>query len=104
MGATSEPLSEEIVGKSVDLKQCVFLLHIHEGTPIKSHIAEFFSIINDQYKIEVKIEDEDQIFYHVLYLLYIRTLGKLSTMEASQHSRSMRSRSICSTRTKLIPS
>jgi len=33
---------------------------MHEGTPIKSHIAEFFSIINDLDKIEVKIEDEDQ--------------------------------------------
>jgi len=29
-------------------------------TPIKSHIAEFFSIINDLDKIETKIEDEDQ--------------------------------------------
>ena len=33
---------------------------MHEGTPIKSHIAEFFSIINDLDKIEVKIEDENQ--------------------------------------------
>jgi len=33
---------------------------MHEGTPIKSHIAEFSSIINDLDKIEVKIEDEDQ--------------------------------------------
>ena len=33
---------------------------MHEGTPNKSHIAEFFSIINDLDKIEVKIEDEDQ--------------------------------------------
>jgi len=29
---------------------------MHEGTPIKSHIAEFFSIINDL----DKIEDENQ--------------------------------------------
>ena len=29
---------------------------------IKPHIAEFFSIINDLDKIEVKIEDEDQVF------------------------------------------
>ena len=34
--------------------------------PIKSYIAEFFSIINDVDKIEVKIEDEDQ----ALLLLY----------------------------------
>ena len=27
------------------LKQRLFLLRMHEGTPIKSHIAEFFSII-----------------------------------------------------------
>ena len=43
------------------LKQCLFLLRMHEGTPIMSHIAEFLSIINDLDKIEVKIEDEDQI-------------------------------------------
>jgi len=39
---------------------------MHEGTPIKSHIAEFFSIINDLDKIEVKKENEDQ----ALLLLY----------------------------------
>ena len=33
---------------------------MHECTPIKSHVAEFSSIINDLDKIEVKIEDEDQ--------------------------------------------
>ena len=33
---------------------------MYEGTPIKSHIAEFFSIINDLNKIEIKIENEDQ--------------------------------------------
>jgi len=33
---------------------------MHKSTPIKSHIAEFFSIINDLDKLEVKIEDEDQ--------------------------------------------
>ena len=37
------------------LKQHHFLLRMHEGTPIKSHITEFFSIINDLDKIEVKI-------------------------------------------------
>jgi len=42
------------------LKHRLFLLRMHEGTPIKSHIAEYFSIINDLDKIEVKIEDEDQ--------------------------------------------
>jgi len=35
---------------------------MHEDTLIKSHIAEFSSIINDLNKIEVKIEDEDQAF------------------------------------------
>ena len=39
---------------------------MHEGTPIKSHIAEFSSITNDLDKMEVKIEDEDQ----ALLLLY----------------------------------
>ena len=33
---------------------------MHEGTPITSHIAEYFSIINDLDKIKVKIEDDDQ--------------------------------------------
>jgi len=42
------------------LKQRLFLLRIHEITPIKSHIAEFLSIINDLDKTEVKIENEDQ--------------------------------------------
>ena len=42
------------------LKQCLFLIRMHEGTPIKSHIAEFFSIINDLDKIEVKLKDENQ--------------------------------------------
>ena len=34
---------------------------MYEGTPIKSHIVEFFSIINNLDKIEVKIENEDQV-------------------------------------------
>ena len=33
---------------------------MQEGTPIKSHIAEFTSIINELDKIEVVVEDEDQ--------------------------------------------
>ena len=42
------------------LKQRLFPLRMHEGTPIKSHITEFFFIINDLDKIEIKIKDEDQ--------------------------------------------
>ena len=42
------------------LKQRLFLLRMQEGTPIKSHIAEFTSIINELDKIEVVVEDEDQ--------------------------------------------
>ena len=61
MGATSGPLSEEVVGKSVDSEAVFFSLHMHEGTPIKSHITKFFSIINDLDKIKVRIKDEDQI-------------------------------------------
>ena len=52
---------------------------MHEGTPIKSHIVKFFSIINDLDKREVKIKDENQC---ILYLLHIRALGKVSFMEA----------------------
>jgi len=33
---------------------------MHEGTPVKSHITKFSSIINDSDKIEVKIEDKDR--------------------------------------------
>ena len=65
MGATSGPLSEEVIGESVDSEQHLFLLHMHEGTLIKCHTAKFFSIINDLDKIEVKIEDKD----HALPLL-----------------------------------
>jgi len=46
---------------------------MHEGTPIKFHIAEFFSIINDFNKIEVKIEDEDQA---LLLLCFLSSLYK----------------------------
>jgi len=38
----------------------LFLLYMHESTPIKFHIAEFTSIINELDKIEVKIEDKNQ--------------------------------------------
>ena len=34
---------------------------MHESTPIKSHIAEFFSIIDDLDKIELKIEDDQTL-------------------------------------------
>jgi len=42
---------------------------MHEGTPIKSHIAEFTSIINELDKIEVKIEDEDKTLLLLCSLL-----------------------------------
>ena len=42
---------------------------MHEGIPIMSHIAEFFSIINDLNKIEVMIEDEDQVLLLLCFLL-----------------------------------
>jgi len=69
------------------LKQHLFLLCVHESTPIKSYIVEFFFIINDLDKIEVKIENEDHLYYCVLYFLHIRALGKLSSMKASQQLR-----------------
>ena len=52
---------------------------MHEGKPIKSHIVEIFSIINDLGKIEVKIEDEDQ----ALLLLYSLPSSYKSFREAS---------------------
>jgi len=42
---------------------------MHKGTPIKSHIAEFSSIINDLDKIKVKIKDEDQALLLLCSLL-----------------------------------
>ena len=51
---------KKLLANRLILKQRLFLFRMHEGTPIKSHIAEFFSIINDLDKIEVKIEDDDQ--------------------------------------------
>ena len=84
------------------LKQHLFLLRMHEATPIKSHIAEITSIINELDKIDVKIEDEEPaILLLFLYLLQTRALDKLSSMKANQLSRSVRSRSIQSTKTKL---
>ena len=44
---------------------------MHKGTPIKSHIEEFFSIINDLDKIEVKIENEDQASITVFFTFFI---------------------------------
>ena len=41
---------------------------MHEGTPIKSHSIEFFSIINNLDKTEIKIEDEDQALLLPCYL------------------------------------
>jgi len=50
------------------LKQRLFLLRMHKGTPIKSHTAEFSSIINDLDNINVKIEDEDQALLLLCFL------------------------------------
>ena len=60
LGATSGPLSEEVIGVSADSEEMSLFLRMYEGTLIKSHIVEFSSINNDLDKIEVKIEDEDQ--------------------------------------------
>jgi len=50
---------KKLLANRLILKQRPFLLRMHEGNPIKSHIVEFFSIINDLDNIEVKIEDEN---------------------------------------------
>ena len=43
------------------LKQRLYLLHMSEGTSVKSHIDQFSSSIMDVSNIDVKIDDEDQI-------------------------------------------
>ena len=59
-----ERLQDHYLKKSLTnrliLKERLFLLRMHEGTHIKSHIAEFSFIINDLDKIEVKIENKNQ--------------------------------------------
>ena len=50
------------------MKQYLFLLRMHEGTPIKSHIKKIF-IIYDLDMIEIKIEDENQALLLLYYLL-----------------------------------
>jgi transposase InsO family protein len=42
------------------LKKRLYNLRMNEGTPIKSHLDEFNSIIMDLKNVEVKIDDEDQ--------------------------------------------
>ena len=69
MEATLGPLSEEVIGELVDSEAAFFLLRMHEGTPIKSHIVEFSFIINDLDKIDVRIEDEHQALLLLCYLL-----------------------------------
>jgi len=54
---------------------------MHEGAPIKSQITEFFSIINNLDKTEVKTENEDQ----VLLLLFSLTFSYKSFKEAIIH-------------------
>ena len=60
MEATSESLSEEVVGESIDSKTpSLSSPHARRYTYQVSH-CKIFSIINDLNKIEIKIEDEDQ--------------------------------------------
>jgi len=61
---------KKLLANQLILKQRLFLLCMHEGTPIKFHNAESFSIINDLDKIEVKIEDEDQTLLLLCFLPY----------------------------------
>ena len=65
MGSTSWSLSEEVIGESADFEIVSFSsLYVWKYT---YHITEFTSIINKLDKIEVKIEDENQ----VLLLLFL---------------------------------
>ena len=50
------------------LKLRLYTLHMAEGTSISDHIAEFTSILNDLGKLDVKIEDEDQVLLLLCYL------------------------------------
>jgi len=44
---------------------------MHDSTPIKSQIAEFFSIINDLDKIEVRIK---HFFITVFFTFFVQEL------------------------------
>ena len=44
------------------LKQHLVILHMAEGTSIKSYLDEFSSIIMDLCSIDVKIEEDDETF------------------------------------------
>ena len=71
-----ERLQDHYLKKSLTnwliLKQCLFLLCMHEGTPIKSHIAEFFllSMIQIRQRLRQKMRIK-HFYYCVLYLLHI---------------------------------
>ena len=68
VGATSGPLSEEVIGESVDSEAAsLSSSHAWRYTYQVSH-CRIFSIINNLDKIEVKIEDENQAFL-LLYSL-----------------------------------
>ena len=69
-GNDFKPLFEEVVGESLILKQRLFLHCVHECIPMKSHVAEISSIINDLGKIEIKIEDENQTLLYSLLSSY----------------------------------
>jgi len=45
---------------------------MHEDTTIKSHIADFTTIINALDKIEVKIEDEYQALLLLCFFFFIQ--------------------------------
>lgn len=68
---------------------------MNEGAPIKSHIAEFNSIINEL----DKIDDEDQ----ALLLLYSLKILEKSLFIGAKYL-SMKLKSICSIKTRLTNS
>jgi len=72
---------------------------MHEGTPIKSHIAEFFSIINDLDKIEVKREDDQAL----LLLCSLPSSYKSFRKALIYGGKSTIKVRVCSKRTKLRP-
>ena len=42
------------------MKQHLYTLKMHEGTPVQEHLDEFNKIVLDMKNLDIKLDDEDQ--------------------------------------------